>query len=92
MLMLFAGLSESAAQVVRVKPNNPKHVTHKPHKVKHGHVWVNGHHRWDGKTKKYVWVRGHQMKARAGHAWVPGHWSAIKGKGHKWGPGHWKRK
>lgn len=85
-LVCFSG-NKAEAQVVVVKPNKPKVLVVKPTKAKSGHVWVNGHWKWNG--KKYVWVKGHWKKQKVGHVWVPGHWKKVKG-GHQWVPGHWK--
>jgi hypothetical protein len=38
-----------------------------------GYVWLQGYHRWDGRT--YVWVPGYwQIAPRPRAVWVPGHW------------------
>ena len=91
-LMIFAATSESAAQVVRVRPAKPAKVLVKPNKPRRGYVWVDGHHRWNPQQRKYNWVKGRWVKARPGHVWVPGRWVVVKGKGHKWVPGTWRRR
>jgi hypothetical protein len=92
-LMLSVGFGATAeAQVhVKVKPNRPANVTKKPTKQKNGFVWVAGHWMWNKQSKRYVWVKAHHMKRKAGHNWTAGRWVNNPGKGHKWVPGHWKR-
>ncbi len=91
-LILALGYNtESIAQVVKVKPNRPDKMVHKPAKAKKGHVWRDGHWHWDTHSKKYIWKKGQWAKHKKGHKWVAGHWVDVPGKGHKWVPGHWKK-
>ena len=90
-ILIFGAYQASSQVVVKVRPNKPTVVVAKPAKHKKGHVWVEGHWRYDKKAGKYVWVKGHWKKARPGHVWVPGHWKEVPG-GHEWVPGHWKHK
>jgi len=77
------------AQVVVVKPVPPKNVV-KRIACGPNRVWIDGHWRWNNRTKRYVWVKGHCAKKKRGHAWVPGHWKKVPG-GWRWVPGHWRR-
>ncbi len=90
-VLCFVGTFESAAQVVvKVKPNKPKVVVMKPAKANPGHVWIDGHWKWDKPSHQYIWVKGHWIKEKKGHTWVPGHWKSAP-SGHEWVPGHWKK-
>ncbi len=89
-LMLLAGVPAQAQVVVKVKPIRPTVVVQRPAKLKAGHIWVEGHWRWDRRAKKYIWVKGHQIQARKGFRYVPGRWVSTR-RGYKWVPGGWKR-
>jgi WXXGXW repeat (2 copies) len=52
------------------------------------HVWVAGHHRWNGHV--YVWERGRYERRPHGRArYVAGHWER-RDRGHTWVDGHWE--
>ncbi len=91
-IVLAGSLSSVNAQVVvKVKPNRPNKVAVvKPKAPGKGHVWIDGHWKWNAKQNKYVWRKGHWVKKKRGHRWVAGHWVNAP-KGHKWVPGHWAR-
>lgn len=92
LLTLLIGLSytvEMNAQVVvKVKPARPATVAAKPATIKSGHIWVDGHWKWNANKNKYIWVDGHWKSVKAGHEWQAGYWVAANG-GHKWVPGRW---
>jgi WXXGXW repeat (2 copies) len=53
------------------------------------HVWIPGHHSWDGNA--YVWVPGHwEVRPRARAVWVRGRWVHSR-RGWYWVEGHWRR-
>jgi hypothetical protein len=56
--------------------------------VRPGHIWIDGHHRWDG--HRYVWVEGRYERERPGYYWAPGRWER-RGHGHVWIEGEWRR-
>lgn len=87
---LLFNANANAQVVVKVRPNRPNVIVKKPAKVKRGYVWVAGNWKWDKRRKKYIWVKGRQVKARRGYKYTPGHWVAVNG-GSKWVAGRWKR-
>ncbi len=55
-----------------------------------GYVWIEGYHRWDGRS--YIWVPGQWKVPPARYSvWVPGHWVEHRGRGWYWEEGHWRR-
>ncbi len=53
----------------------------------HRHVWIAGHHRWNG--REYVWVPGrYEVPPEHYRHWVSGHW-AHEHRGWYWVEGHW---
>ena len=91
LFFMLAGTGVSKAQVVVVdRPVRPDVVVVRPGAAKRGHIWVEGHWRWDKKLERYVWVTAGWVRSRRGHRYVPGHWLVVTG-GHKWVPGHWTR-
>ena len=88
-LLSFGNTTTTQAQVVvKVRPARPAVVLTRPAKARTGHIWVDGHWRYNNRTNQYVWVKGHWKQARAGHNWVAGRWVACTG-GHKWVAGYW---
>ena len=55
--------------------------------VRPGHVWIEGHHRWNGNA--YVWEDGYYVRERPGQVWYPGRWER-RGRGHVWVEGSWR--
>ena len=88
--MFGASVQSQAQVVVAVKPARPKVVVVKPARARRGYIWVDGHWKWNKRTKNYTWVKGRWVRARRGFTYVPGRWVAAPG-GFKWVAGHWKR-
>lgn len=57
--------------------------------VRPGYAWHPGYYQWEGPRRRYVWVGGYYMRARAGHAWVPAHWRQGPHGGWHFVRGHW---
>lgn len=90
-IAMVASVSVTNAQVVvTVKPKRPTVVIVKPNKVKRGHIWVDGHWRWNKKTKSYAWIKARWVKKKRGLVWVHGQWKKVP-KGWVWVEGHWRR-
>ena len=53
-----------------------------------GWVWTPGYWNWSG--HRYVWVRGHRVRAHHGHHYVPNHWVEHDGRW-RMDRGHWDR-
>lgn len=82
----------SAARVVVMNtPALPRIV--KPRRPGRTHVWVQGHHVWNPRSRSYKWKKGHWVKPRPGKRWIPGHYNQKVLGDHRvkvWIPGHWK--
>lgn len=73
---------------VRVAPPVPI-VEVRPPMPTHGHVWVGGHHAWNGSA--HVWVHGSwQLPPPRHRHWVPGRWHHYHRRGYYWVDGHWR--
>lgn len=81
--------SASFAQRVVVRVGPPPRVVEHPGPRPHaGWVWIDGHHRWDG--RQYVWVAGYWTAPPRPHAvWIRGHWQHRR-DGWVWIEGHWR--
>src|SRR5438309_1860322 len=93
-ILLFSGTLASVAPApvsahvyVRVAPPAPI-VEVRPVRPSYRHVWVPGHHRWDGRD--YVWVPGHwSVRPRRHAVWARGHWAHDR-HGWYWVDGRWR--
>jgi hypothetical protein len=88
-LSVGTGTAEAARVYVRVGP--PRAVVEvRTAAPGPRHVWVAGHHRWDGRA--YVWEAGRWVvPPRASYrTWVPGHWAHSRRHGYYWVDGHWR--
>ena len=77
----------AAADVyVRIGPPAPRYEAVPV--VRPGWVWQSGYWNWNG--HRYVWHRGHRVRAHRGEHWVPHHWVE---NGHRWRMegGRWDR-
>ena len=77
----------AAADVyVRIGPPPPRYEVVPA--VRPGWVWQPGYWSWNG--HRYVWFRGHRVRAHRGEHWVPHRWV---GNGHRWRMegGRWDR-
>jgi len=74
---------------VRVAPPVPI-VEVRPPMPSHRHVWVGGHHSWNGSS--YAWVRGSWRRPPHRHhtRWVSGRWHHHHRHGYYWVDGHWR--
>ena len=93
----LAGVSDSYARlsvkprykrVVVVKPVRPHIYVNKHIQVKSGYVWIDGHWKYNKRTRNYVWVNGSVVKKKRGQVWVSGHWKRVRG-GYTYVPGFW---
>ena len=84
----FAGVSDSFAKhkvkhrykrVILVKPVKPNIYVKKHIIINTGYVWIDGHWKYNKRTRNYVWVNGHVVKIKRGKVWVSGHWSKVRG-------------
>ena len=71
---------------VRIAPPEPRHEVVPV--VRQGWVWVPGYWNWNG--RRYVWVKGHRVRARHGSHWVEHHWIEDRGRW-RMERGHWDR-
>jgi hypothetical protein len=76
----------SADIYVRVGPPAPRHEVVPI--VQPGWVWQPGYWNWNG--HRYVWVRGHRVRAHRGAHWAPHHWIEDGGRW-RMERGHWER-
>jgi len=53
-----------------------------------GHVWVNGHHTWNGNA--WAWTPGYYQTQRTGQVWVQGSWES-RGNEWVWVDGYWSQ-
>jgi hypothetical protein len=89
----IAALAPSAAIAstrvyVHIRPPVAVVETRGPAPDRH-HVWIRGHHSWDGNA--YVWVPGHwEARPRPRAVWVSGRWGHSR-RGWYWVEGHWRR-
>lgn len=75
-------------KVVVHKPMN--HITyHRPAVVRSGYVWIDGHYRWDRRTRSYIWIDGTYVRQQPGKVWVAGQWVKVRG-GWVYQPGSWR--
>ena len=88
--LLAAGISNAAAQHVRVRLNFPVGVrigAPGPAPFS-GAVWIGPEWRWQ--RGQYVHVPGYWARPhRYGAVWVPGHWKYTR-RGYVWVPGRWR--
>ena len=88
----FAHNGEPKLKHKRVVVNKPvKHVNFYRHgrsAVRSGHVWIEGHYRWDRRTRSYVWIDGRYVRQKKGKVWISGHWVRVRG-GWVYQPGVW---
>ena len=99
-LFLFTsvvGVSDSFAKhkvkpqykrVVLVRPVKPKVYVNKHIYLRTGYVWVDGHWKYNKRTRNYVWVKGYTVKKKKGKVWNSGHWRKVRG-GWIHSPGFW---
>jgi hypothetical protein len=93
----LAGVSDLSARH-RVKPRYKKVVVVKPVKphiyvnrhvhVRSGYMWIDGHWKFNKRTRNYVWVNGDVVKKKRNKVWVSGRWSKVRG-GWIYNPGFW---
>jgi hypothetical protein len=76
----------SADVYVRVGPPAPRHEVVPV--VQPGWVWQPGYWNWNG--HRYVWVRGHRIRAHRGAHWAPHHWVEDGGRW-RMERGRWER-
>ena len=82
---------EADAQVIiKVKPIKPTILIVKGKAPHGGMVWIAGGWTWNKRHKKYVWRKGHWVRAKRGRTWAKGYWVVTDG-GHRWVAGRWKR-
>ena len=88
LVALAIGMGAAQAQiVVKVAPPRAQ-VEHRGARPSREHVWINGYHRWDGKS--YVWESGRWEKAPKPHAvWVAPRWQ-HRHDGYVFVEGHWR--
>ena len=92
MILLTAGAVNTQAQViVKTRPLAPKMIIVKPKRPGAGHIWVDGHWKWNDRKNKYVWVQGKWYKPRRGYVYVAGRWKRTR-KGHVWVEGYWRKR
>jgi hypothetical protein len=77
-----------AKHVVVYKPNYPVHQLRAPQRLRSGYIWVEGHYRWNKRTRSYQWVNGYLIKKRQNKVWVNGTWRKVHG-GWTYTPGFW---
>lgn len=72
--------------VVRTAP--PPRRAERVRPARRGYVWVAGYWRHDG--RRFVWVRGHYVRAKRGYTYTPARWQP---QSHGWVyvPGHYQR-
>ncbi|MTI32452.1 YXWGXW repeat-containing protein [Xanthovirga aplysinae] len=87
-LFFSLGTTAHSQVVVKVKPDRPVKIVKKSKKVRKGHIWVDGHWKWNKRRNKYVWVEGNWVKKRRGYKYKPGSWVKTRG-GYKWKPAIW---
>jgi hypothetical protein len=76
-VLALLGVGTAEAQViVRVAPPPPREEPAPP--PRRGMVWVAG--RWDWNGRRYVWRKGHWMRARRGHRYVQDEWVERNGR------------
>jgi len=81
------GVTPAAAQIyVRVAPPAPRHEVVPV--VREGWVWQPGYWNWNG--RRYVWARGHSIRAHRGQHWVAHQWNEDHGRW-RMERGHWDR-
>lgn len=71
---------------VRVAPPAPRHEVEPV--VRPGWAWQSGYWNWNG--HRYVWVRGHRVRAHRHAHWVPHRWVEDGGRW-RMDRGHWDR-
>jgi len=90
--LTFANTAEVQAQViVKIRPTRPAVAVVKRPAARRGHIWVDGHWKYNNRRNQYAWTNGYWVKARRGQNYVPGNWVAVSG-GHKWVAGRWVRR
>jgi hypothetical protein len=72
--------------VVRTAPPPPRHEVVPP--ARHGYVWAPGYWNWNG--HRYVWTKGHYVRARAGYYWSEPRWEERDGRW-AFNRGAWRR-
>lgn len=76
----------SADVYVRVAPPEPRHEIVPT--MRRGWEWAPGYWNWNG--HRYVWVKGHRVRAQRGSHWVPHRWVEDGGRW-RMDKGHWDR-
>lgn len=71
---------------VRIAPPAPRHEMVPV--VRQGWEWAPGYWNWNG--HRYVWVKGHRVRAQRGSHWVPHRWVEDGGRW-RMDKGHWDR-
>ena len=87
----FAHKGEPRLRYKRLVVQKPTHhvVYHRPAMVRAGYVWVDGHYRWQKRTRSYVWIDGRYVKQKRGKVWISGQWVRVRG-GWVYRPGSWR--
>lgn len=96
----MTGLSDGFAKQGEPRYKHKRVVVHKPvrHVVYHrtavpvvrsGYVWIDGHYRWNKRTRSYIWVDGRYVKQKRGKVWRHGYWKPVRG-GYVYVPGGWR--
>jgi len=81
------GLTPALADIyVRVAPPPPRQEVVPT--IRSGWVWQPGYWNWNG--HRYIWVRGHRVRAHRGAHWVPYAWREDGGRW-RMDRGHWDR-
>jgi hypothetical protein len=70
--------------IVRDAPPPPRNEA-MPH-ARRGYEWAPGYWNWNG--RRYVWVRGHRVRAHGKAHWVPHRWVEDGGRW-RLENGHW---
>ncbi|MBW4890794.1 YXWGXW repeat-containing protein [Mucilaginibacter sp. HMF5004] len=87
-LTLSATLASQAQIVVRVRPNRPHVVYHRPPAPSPRHVWVEED--WAPRGRGYAWHGGHwEAPPRERAVYVPGRWEK-RGHGQVWIAATWR--
>ncbi len=60
-------------KVVVIKPVRPHVRVIRPLHLRPGVVWVDGHYKWNKRTHKHIWVKGHITKKKKGLIRLIGH-------------------
>jgi hypothetical protein len=85
-MVTFAAAPALGEVYVRIAPPAPRHEVVPVER--RGYAWVPGYWNWNG--RRYVWVRGHSVRAHRGAHWVPYGWAEDHGRW-RMNRGHWDR-